>query len=121
MSTIKPEQLDKLPQWAQDHIWYLERRHLEDREFIRRACEGDPDSNVRVHDYVHPDRMLPENSLVDFYTGEKRTDRYADVISVHHAGDARDEVEITAYAARRKRLAVTPSNGNVIRVKLVNW
>lgn len=116
---LTEDQMEKLPKWAQKYIERLEYRHKRDNEFVRKAAEGDPDSNTQVDGIVmYPDRMLENNASINFFLGESR-ERHADTVNVGVARGQQDELRIMSNS--RKRMVITPQSGNVFRLKLVDW
>lgn len=107
------EKLDKLPQWAQREIKTLEAS----REGWKKRCEelssANPDSNVKLGDYIHGDYGLPPNSEVDLYLGQPPYRKFHNVITVQvlRTKDSK-RVRISTSGT----LAVYPSASNSIEL-----
>jgi hypothetical protein len=68
--TDRRNALARLPAWAQREIGNLERQVAEQARHIAALSAGPADSDVLIHDYVHPDRLLGKGTAVTFLTGE---------------------------------------------------
>jgi hypothetical protein len=108
--TPTPDQLKRIPVWAQEHIAWLTMRLGECQKQIAAAHAGPDDSNVLIHYYDWPDRLLGINTPVCF---RLRTADHPDgIIEVQH-GLGHISVKCNGGA-----LHVTPQSSNVVRVRI---
>ena len=111
MSTLNlstDPRIAKQPQWVQDIIFTQARQLEEARLKIAELNEGPEDSNVSVADYAHGDRKLGKDARIVFTMPDGE-------IVVHHDRQRPGCLELRAL---RHGLAIQPSSGNVVRVKL---
>lgn len=112
MKEIGPEQLAELPVWARRHIKNLERDLASARQAIELLSVGPPDSNVRVHNYVHPDQLLARNALIRFILDA------GDYIEVKHQDSDTVTVRCVGDSIDRQALHITPQSSNVAKIRL---
>src|SRR5579872_5677056 len=109
------DRIAKLPVWAQDEIYRLERKLEEMTAHAEKLSAGPEDSNVRIRDYVYADRPLGRNVPVDFML----PDGYVQVSHSKHDDDA---LEIKVVGSGRKHsVSVTPQTSNSFKVRLAGF
>lgn len=108
----------RLPKWAQDRIAYLEQALAEQRRLVGRLSEGPADSDVIVHDYVSPPRLLGRGVAIRFLMGDGE---YIEVAH-HKSGHGYLELRASSGSKDAQSLAVQPQVSNVVSVRLTkHW
>ena len=109
VQTLLPEQVAKLPQWAQKHIDNL---HMRLMEVVQAFDEiNGPPTPICVDPYSDHVRYLPEGSKVQFQIGGEQIQVQADHIWCH---GHREQV-LAIHSTQR--LLITPASSNVAHVK----
>jgi hypothetical protein len=112
--------LGRLPKWAQDHIRLLQQRITEQEQHISQLSTGPEDSDVRIHDYVYPDRLLGRGLPVTFDVGDPYgpDGTLRDRITVEHSRERPGwlDINITSNRAGAHAVHVYPVVSNHIRL-----
>ena len=102
----------RLPKWAQNLIANQDRLLAERDRHIAELSAGPEDSDVYVHDYVHPDRLLGKGVPVSFRIANG-------IITVKHSKQTPGALEIRSTSNRAfQPLYITPQVSNVFQVRL---
>jgi hypothetical protein len=107
---LTPEQLSRLPGYAQWHIEWLARRVAELADEVAELRTGPGESNVFVRKFDGPDRLLGMNTEISF---RLRTAAHPDgVIEVSHGPG------VIEVRGNEGALHITPQSSNMIRVRI---
>lgn len=107
----KPEQLEKLPKWAQTEIAVLEMRV---RELTQTIQEISPDSNTKVVAQITSEHklFLPNRTHVKFYVGDGPFDYIEIGLRIN-----RDNSENVYVSTGHGMISICPTSGNAIFIE----
>ena len=104
--------VDKLPIWAQDYIYTLQRQAEQAEKRAEEATKGPDDSNVfRVWGLREDDQPIGKNTEIRF----QMTDTYRDSISVRQ--DRQHPGSLIVMGDRS--ISIEPQATNYLRIKLL--
>jgi len=114
MKIIKPEDIDRLPKWAQEHISHLNDQIVVLNRQITEMSSVHEGSNVTLRNYVMMDDVtLPDNSRIHFHMSDKR-ESWVDTIVVYHRLTQPGILDVHADGI----LSIRPAASNAIELRI---